>query len=50
MPKKKKIKSFYDIYKGQRRDWGEINPVTKVEENKKKYSRKKKHKNNLEEN
>lgn len=48
--KKKNKKTFYDIYKQQRKDWGEIKPITKVEENKKKYSRKKKHKNSLEEN
>lgn len=47
---KKKKKSFFDIYKAQRRDWGEINPVTRIVKDKKKYSRKKKHKNELEEN
>ena len=31
----------YELDKRIRRDWGEINPVTKVIPNKKKYNRKK---------
>ena len=33
-----------DIFQKQRRDWGSIHPATKVIPNKKKYTRKKKHK------
>jgi hypothetical protein len=44
MIKNKKEGSFYDTYKSLRRDWGGINPVTKVIENKKrKKARKEKH-------
>lgn len=41
---KKEKHTFYDLYKKVRNDWGVINPVTKIKENKKKYSRKEKHK------
>ena len=41
-----KQKSFFEIYQSIRRDWGNINPVTKVIPNKKKYRRKDKHKKN----
>lgn len=39
-----KQKSFFEIYQSVRRDWGNVNPVTKVIPNKKKYRRKDKHK------
>lgn len=26
----KKVKTNYEIYKGIRKDWGSVNPVTKV--------------------
>lgn len=41
-----KQKSFFEIYQSIRRDWGNVNPVTKVIPNKKKYRRKDKHKKN----
>ena len=41
-----KQKTFFEVYQSIRRDWGEINPVTKVIPNKKKYNRKHKHKKN----
>lgn len=28
--KKNKVKSNYEVYRSIRRDWGEVNPVTKV--------------------
>ena len=40
--KKKKNKSMLDVYQSIRRDWGELNPVTRVMENKKR--KKPKHK------
>lgn len=45
MSKKKEIKpiSTYEVIRKQRRDWGEINPITRRIENKKK-NRKEKHK------
>ena len=42
--KKKKPTTWVDIVQSQRRDWGNINPVTKIIPNKKK-NRKEKHKN-----
>ena len=44
MSKKKKVKTWSEIFQSQRRDWGNINPVTKIIPNKKK-NRKEKHKN-----
>lgn len=41
-----KQKSFFEVYQSIRRDWGNVNPVTKVIPNKKKYRRKDKHKKN----
>ena len=41
-----KQKNFFEIYQSVRRDWGNVNPVTKVIPNKKKYRRKDKHKKN----
>ena len=41
-----KQKNFFEIYQSIRRDWGNVNPVTKVISNKKKYRRKDKHKKN----
>ena len=38
-----KIKTFVDIIKGLRNDWGGINPVTKIIPNKKKFTRKDKY-------
>jgi hypothetical protein len=28
--KKNKVKTNYEVYRSIRRDWGEVNPVTKV--------------------
>jgi len=39
MPKKIKPKTFHEVLKGVRRDWGGINPATKVIEDKTKYNR-----------
>ena len=39
-----KQKNFFEIYQSVRRDWGNVNPVTKVIPNKKKYRRKDKYK------
>lgn len=44
MTKKKNKKTWTDIFQSQRRDWGNINPVTKIIPNKKK-NYKEKHKN-----
>lgn len=44
MSKKKKKKTWVDIFNSQRRYWGDISPVTKIIPNKKK-NRKEKHKN-----
>jgi len=44
----KKQSSNYELYKEIRKDWGDINPVTKVDKNKTKYTRKQKHKNRFE--
>lgn len=41
-----KQKNFFEIYQSIRRDWGNVNPVTKVIPNKKKYRRKDKYKKN----
>ena len=38
-----KIKTFVDIIKGLRNDWGGVNPVTKIIPNKKKFTRKDRH-------
>lgn len=45
----KSKKNIYEIYQEIRRDWGQINPSTKVFKDKKKYNRKEKHKKNFEE-
>lgn len=42
--KKPKVKTWSEIFQSQRRDWGNINPVTKIIPNKKK-NRKEKYKN-----
>lgn len=44
--KKNKVKSNYEVYRSIRRDWGEINPVTKIIPDKRKKPPK--HKNKLE--
>ena len=54
MAKKKKetVKSdmtFLDAIQSKRRDWGNLNPVTRVVPDKTKYSRKEKHKKNYKE-
>ena len=41
---KKEQSEFYNTYRKIRKDWGEIKPVTQIIPNKKKYSRKQKHK------
>lgn len=38
---------FYEALRKQRGDWGQVKPYTRIEKNKKKYSRKQKHKQNL---
>ena len=41
-PKKKEMTiSQYELYKKTRKDWGEIDPRTKVKDSQKKYNRKK---------
>lgn len=40
MSKKKKKLTNVDLYKQIRKDWGQINPVTKVVRDKTKYDRK----------
>ena len=40
----KQPKSFYESYRSVRRDWGSVNPTTRVFKDKTKYSRKEKHK------
>ena len=44
--KKKGILNFITYTKKIRKDWEEINPVTRIIPDKKKYTRKQKHKNN----
>lgn len=44
--KKEGYSEFYNTYKKIQKDWEEINPVTRIIPDKKKYTRKKKHKNN----
>lgn len=39
--KKKKKKSNVELYKTIRKDWGDLNPITRVVEDKTKYNRKK---------
>ena len=46
--KNKKAKSMVEIYQGVRRDWGSVNPVTKIIPNKKKQKRHPKHKKSFE--
>lgn len=45
MAKKKAPKTFYEVYQSIRRDWNGVNPVTRIERDKTKYTRKQKHKN-----
>ena len=40
-----KIKKVEDPFKISRKDWGNLNPVQKIQKDKTKYSRKQKHKN-----
>lgn len=40
----KKVKTNIEIMNSIRRDWGDIKPFTRIEKNKKAYSRKQKHK------
>lgn len=44
MKKNKKPLSSYDLYQSIRKDWGTVSPVTKVDKDKSKYTRKQKHK------
>ena len=46
--KNKKAKSMVEIYQGVRRDWGSVNPVTKIIPNKKKTKRHPKYKKSFE--
>lgn len=43
---KEEYSKSYNTYKKIRKDWGEINPVTRTIPDKKRYTRKQKHKNN----
>lgn len=45
MAKKQKPKTYYEIYQSIRRDWNGVNPVTRIERDRTKYTRKKKYKN-----
>ena len=50
--KKDTVKSdmtFLDAIQSKRRDWGNLNPMTRVVPDKTKYSRKEKHKKNYKE-
>lgn len=47
---KNKVKTTAEIYQSIRRDWGSVNPVTKIIPNKKKSKRYPKHKGKLYEN
>ena len=38
------MSSTYEQMKHIRNSWGDFNPITRIEKNKKKYSRKQKHK------
>lgn len=40
----KKQKDFFEIYQSLRRDWGNVNPCSRIMKDKTKYNRKKKHK------
>lgn len=40
----KKVKTNIEIMSSIRRDWGDVKPFTRIEKNKKAYSRKQKHK------
>lgn len=41
MSKKYKTKTNYEVYKSIRRDWNGLNPVTRIKESDKIYSRQK---------
>ena len=43
MKKQKKVKTYVEIFQGQRKSWGNVNPVTKVIQDKR--FKKPKHKN-----
>ena len=47
---KNKVKTTAEIYQSIRRDWGNVNPVTKIIPNKKKSKRHPKHKGKFYEN
>ncbi len=47
---KNKVKTTAEIYQSIRRDWGNVNPVTKIIPNKKKPKRHPKHKGKFYEN
>ena len=47
---KNKVKTTVEIYQSIRRDWGNVNPVTKIIPNKKKLKRHPKHKGKFYEN
>lgn len=40
----KKVKTNIEIMNSIRKDWGDVKPFTRIEKNKKAYSRKQKHK------
>lgn len=41
---KKTVKTYTEIFKSERKSWGQVNPVTRVIPDKTKYTRKQKHK------
>ena len=40
----KKVKTYVEIFKGERKTWGNVNPVTRVMRDRTKYNRKQKYK------
>ena len=43
--KRNRCRTSLELQKTIRNGWGQVNPVTRIEKDKTKYSRKKKHKN-----
>ena len=40
----KKVETYVEIFKAERKTWGEVNPVTRVMRDRTKYNRKQKYK------
>ena len=49
LEKRKGVKTNIELLQSIRGSWGAINPVTRIERNKKKYTRKEKYRKKLEE-